>query len=102
LISLRAGKLHACAHAIVQVLYERPALLICNGPGTCLPVVVGALLCRLLALRDTRIIFCESFCRVKSLSLTGRLVYPVADRFIVHWPALKERYPKAEYLGTIC
>ena len=44
----------------------------------------------------------ESWCRVESLSLTGRIMYWVAHRFVVHWPELARRYPRAEYLGRIC
>ena len=36
------------------------------------------------------IVFIESFCRVKSLSLTGRILYAlgIVDLFLVHWPEL--------------
>ena len=50
----------------------------------------------------SRVIFVESWCRVESLSLTGRIMYWVAHRFVVHWPELVRRYPRAEYLGRIC
>ena len=53
-------------------------------------------------LAGARLIFVESWCRVESLSLSGRLLYPVAHRFVVHWPRLRDRYPRAEYLGRIC
>jgi beta-1,4-N-acetylglucosaminyltransferase len=39
---------------------------------------------------------------VKGLSLSGRLLYPIADRFVVQWPQLAELHPRAEYLGRIC
>jgi UDP-N-acetylglucosamine:LPS N-acetylglucosamine transferase len=35
-----------------------------------------------------RTIYIESWCRVENLSLTGRLVYPIADEFWVQWPGL--------------
>jgi len=54
------------------------------------------------SLSRLKIVFVESFCRVKSLSLSGRLLYPIADAFIVQWPQLTQRYPKAKYLGVIC
>jgi len=38
----------------------------------------------------------------ESLSLTGRLLHKVADRFIVQWQGLREKYPQAEYLGQLC
>ena len=34
-------------------------------------------------------------------SLTGRLVYPFADLFLVQWESLLELYPKAKYVGGI-
>ena len=55
-----------------------------------------------LGLADTRIVFCESFCRVKHLSLTGKLLYPIADRFVVQWPELTQGHRRAEYIGVLC
>lgn len=63
---------------------------------------VAAFSLRVLGLGSTsRTVFCESFCRVKSLSLTGRVMYLLADRFVVHWPELLVRYPRAEFLGQL-
>lgn len=71
--------------------------------GTCVPLCYALFLLRLLGLNSTsRIVFVESFCRVRSLSLSGKLLYYICDDFIVQWPALAERYHKAEYLGVIC
>ena len=83
--------------ACVQLLWTAaPDLVLVNGPGTCVPVAV------LARLSGSRVIFVESWCRVESLSLTGRIMYWVAHRFVVHWPELARRYPRAEYLGRIC
>ena len=83
--------------ACVQLLWTAaPELVLVNGPGTCVPVAV------LARLSGSRVIFVESWCRVESLSLTGRIMYWVAHRFVVHWPELARRYPRAEYLGRIC
>lgn len=81
------------------VLRIRPRLIICNGPGTCVPVCYCAFLLKVVGMGDTKIIFVESFCRVEKLSLTGRLLYPIADRFIVQWPQLLLKSKRAEYLG---
>ena len=48
-----------------------------------------------------KIIYIESFARVKNKSMTGRLVYPFADMFIVQWPEMLKVYPKAIYGGGI-
>ena len=85
--------LFACVHLIWTAA---PDLVLVNGPGTCVPVAV------LARLAGARVIFVESWCRVESLSLTGRIMYWVAHRFVVHWPELVRRYPRAEYLGRIC
>jgi hypothetical protein len=34
-------------------------------------------------------------------SLTGKMVYPIADIFVVQWEALKKFYPNAAYGGTV-
>jgi len=92
--------------SLVQALYvmfrNRPQLLICNGPGTCVSLIYSAFALNVLGLSDTTIVFAESFCRTTSrLSITGTLVYPLANKFIVHWQEQAEAYPRAEYLGQI-
>lgn len=92
--------LHSFLYAAWVVIRTRPDLVLCNGPGTCLPIAYCALVCRILGWCGGNVVFVESFCRVKSLSLTGRLLYPVADRFLVHWPELTDRYPESEVVSS--
>jgi len=91
--------LRSFLYAAWVVVRTRPDLVLCNGPGTCLPIAYCALLCRIFGWCGGNLVFVESFCRVKSLSLTGRLLYPVADRFLVHWPELRSRYSYSEVLS---
>ncbi|XP_072854074.2 UDP-N-acetylglucosamine transferase subunit ALG14 isoform X2 [Pogona vitticeps] len=76
-------------------------LVLCNGPGTCVPICISALLLRMLGLKRVTIVYVESICRVENLSLSGKILYYFSDYFIVQWPALKEKYPKSLYLGRI-
>lgn len=46
---------------------------------------------QLLGLFSFRSVFVESFCRTQTLSLAGRLLYPVVDTFVVQWPGLVRR-----------
>ncbi|TNN12631.1 UDP-N-acetylglucosamine transferase subunit ALG14 isoform 2 [Schistosoma japonicum] len=80
----------------------RPKLILCNGPGTCIPVCFVALLLQMLRLHSTLIIFVESICRTKTLSLSGKILYHthLVD-VIVQWPELKTKYPKSIYLGLL-
>lgn len=78
----------------------QPDLILVNGPGTCLPIAVCAFFFRVVGwMVKTKIVFVESFCRVTSLSLTGRLLYPIVDLFVVCWEQLHKIYPLA-YLVT--
>uniref|UniRef100_A0A2P2I913 UDP-N-acetylglucosamine transferase subunit ALG14 n=1 Tax=Hirondellea gigas TaxID=1518452 RepID=A0A2P2I913_9CRUS len=91
----------ATLYAVKVVLKHRPDLVLVNGPGSCIPVCLSALLFRILGVCHGRITFVESLCRVRSLSLTGKILYWIADDFIVQWPQLKEKYPRSKYLGRL-
>uniref|UniRef100_A0AAG5CMZ6 UDP-N-acetylglucosamine transferase subunit ALG14 n=1 Tax=Anopheles atroparvus TaxID=41427 RepID=A0AAG5CMZ6_ANOAO len=81
--------LMALINCIPIVLKARPELVLTNGPGTCVPVCLVAFVARLLFLNTKcRIVFIESFCRVRSLSLSGRILQYIVDMFVVQWPEL--------------
>jgi len=48
-----------------------------------------------------KLIYLETWSRVWTPSLTGRLVYPICNLFFVQWPELLEKYPKAKYVGRL-
>lgn len=52
-------------------------------------------------LRGVRVVYIESMARISSPSLTGRLVYPFANTFIVQWPGMKRLFRRAELFGTV-
>ncbi|XP_064003368.1 UDP-N-acetylglucosamine transferase subunit ALG14 homolog isoform X3 [Pogoniulus pusillus] len=79
----------------------KPDLILCNGPGTCVPVCISALLLGLLRMKRAVIVYVESICRVETLSLSGKILYYLSDYFIVQWPELKEKYPRSVYLGRV-
>lgn len=95
--------LRAQAACVPLLLAAQPDLVLCNGPGTCLPVCCAAFFMRVIGLKPARIVYVESFARVKSLSLTGRLLYQtrIADDVIVQWEELARRYPRAIFLGLL-
>lgn len=82
---------------------HEPAILFCNGPGTAALLGVA---CWCVYLLNTgrgrpRIVYVESLARVRSVSLTGRVIYWFSDTFIVQWPELLKLCPKASYLGLL-
>lgn len=74
---------------------EKPEFIITTGALIAFPFCLYAKLMR------CKVIYIESFARVNNRSLTGRLVYPFADLFLVQWESLLEFYPKAKYVGGI-
>merc|ERR1712242_16322 len=92
--------LKAVIHSIPIVFDLRPDLLLLNGPGTCIPIVIAAIILQLATSHDVKIVFIESFCRVDKLSMTGQMLYhTVADLTLVQWPQLLVNYPRAKYRG---
>ncbi|KAG8783528.1 UDP-N-acetylglucosamine transferase subunit [Serendipita sp. 411] len=76
-------------------------LLLLNGPGTCIPLFATVFLNRVLGMQSPRVIYIESFTRVKTLSLSGRILRPLVDRFVVQWPNLTRKGEKERYSGWL-
>ncbi|XP_077287649.1 ALG14, UDP-N-acetylglucosaminyltransferase subunit [Arctopsyche grandis] len=93
--------LYALCTSVPVVFRFRPEVIICNGPGTCVPICAIAVFMRCLCLIDCKIVFVESVCRVKSLSLSGRILMKVADVFAVQWQELSNTYSNALYFGKL-
>lgn len=84
------------AQSIRAFLRERPDVVITTGAG----VVVA--FCFLSKLFGKKVIYIESFCRVEEPSLTGRMLYWIADLFLVQWEELLEKYGgKAKFWGRL-
>jgi beta-1,4-N-acetylglucosaminyltransferase len=94
------SSVYAFVFAVVLVGRLRPKLILCNGPGTCIPICLAALLYRMTGICYSNIVFIESYCRVQSLSLTGKLLYYAADLFVVHWKELHQKYPDSVLTTT--
>lgn len=77
------------------ILCEKPDIIISTGALVTVP------LCVLGKLFRKKLIFIESFARVNKPSLSGKLIYPFADLFMIQWETLKKYYPKAIYVGGI-
>ena len=74
---------------------EKPDLLISSGADVAVPFFYLAKIMR------KKLIYIEVFDRIDKPTLTGRLVYPIVDKFIVQWEEMKTVYPKAINLNSI-
>ena len=73
----------------------RPNVIVTTGTHTAVPM------CYIGWLFRKKVIFIESFAKRESPTLSGKLVYPIATKFIVQWEGMLKYYPKAEYWGWI-
>lgn len=77
------------------LLRDQPDVLVVNGPGTCIPLVIWSFILGVLCFKRPVVVFVESFCRVENLSLTAKILRPFVDRLIVQWRPLYEKYRKS-------
>ncbi|KAI0036955.1 glycosyltransferase family 1 protein [Vararia minispora EC-137] len=78
-----------------------PDVLLLNGPGTCVVLCLAVLFNRLLGLPSPRMIYVESFARVKSLSQSGKLLQYIVDSFVVQWPQALAGIRKGVFHGWL-
>lgn len=96
--------LMAILYSFPLLIKLKPNFLLVNGPGTCIPICFVAFLLSLFRITPKcKIVFVESICRVKHLSLTGKLLYHfrVADVIFVQWKELNEVYKRTRYIGQL-
>ena len=73
----------------------RPNVIITTGAHTAGPM------CCIGKIFRSKIIFIETLANRTTKTVTGKLLYPIADLFIVQWKDMVKLYPKAKYWGCI-
>ena len=81
--------------SIVLYIKIRPKYIVSTGTHTAVPI------CYIGKLFGSKIIFIETFANTKTKTLSGKLIYPIANIFIVQWEEMLKNYPKAVYGGWI-
>ena len=74
---------------------EKPDLIISSGAAVAVPFFY------LGKLFGAKLIYIEVFDRIDKPTMSGKLVYPIVDQFVVEWEEMKKVYPKAVNLGSI-
>lgn len=81
--------------AIKVLRNEKPDVIISSGAAVAVPFFyIGKLM-------GCKLVYIEVFDRFDKPTVTGKLVYPIVDKFIVQWEEQKKVYPKAINLGSI-
>jgi beta-1,4-N-acetylglucosaminyltransferase len=76
-------------------LREMPDVVVTTGAHTAVPM------CYIAKMFGKKVIFIESFAKTSTPTISGKLVYPIADLFIIQWKDMKKHYPNAVYGGSI-
>jgi beta-1,4-N-acetylglucosaminyltransferase len=72
----------------------RPDAILSTGAALAVPFFVVGKLHRI------RLVYVESLTRTSSLSLSGKIIYPLADEFFVQWKGATKRR-RARYVGSL-
>lgn len=87
--------LYNCFLTLFYYFEYRPDYIITTGTHTAGPMcIIGKLF-------GSKIIYIETFANRTTKTFTGKLIYPIADLFIVQWEELLKVYPKAVLGGSI-
>ncbi|KIM92992.1 hypothetical protein OIDMADRAFT_173452 [Oidiodendron maius Zn] len=75
--------------------FEYPDLIVTNGPATAVIVIIASVILKFVGLaprQKMKVIYVESWARVKTLSLSGKVLLRMGlcDKFLVQWEVLNK------------
>ncbi len=70
-------------------------VVVTTGPG------IGIFAALFFKIRGSKVVHVESWSRFETASLTGKVMYKLADKFYIQNNSLKKLYPKAIYSGVL-
>ena len=81
--------------SLYYFLKIKPDIIVTTGVHNTVPM------CYIAHFFKRKVIFIETFANSTSPTKSGRMVYPIADVFIVQYESMKKFYPRAIYGGWI-
>ena len=84
-----------CFKSLFLYLKYRPDYIITTGVHTSVPM------CYIGKIFGSRIIYIETFANMVTKTVSGKIVYPISDMFVVQWESMKKLYPKSKFGGWI-
>lgn len=77
------------------VLMNKPDYIISTGALAAVPMMIWT------KIFGGKVIYIESFAKIDSPNITGKIAYKFADQFYVQWESMKKFYPNAICIGGI-
>ena len=84
-----------CLKSLHYFLKIKPDVVVTTGTHNTVPM------CYIAHFFRKKVIFIETFANSEFPTKSGKMVYPIADVFIVQWKSMLKFYPKAIYGGWI-
>lgn len=87
--------LYIIFESFVIVLRNRPDYIISTGALAAVPLMIWT------KVFGGKVIYIESFAKISSPNISGKIAYKFADQFYVQWESMKKFYPNAICKGGI-
>jgi len=84
-----------CFISLFYYLRFQPDYIITTGVHTAGPM------CCIGKIFGSKIVYIETFANMVTKTATGKLLYPISDKFVVQWESMKKLYPNADFGGWI-
>ena len=84
-----------CLKSLYYFFKIKPDVVVTTGTHNTFPM------CYIAQYFRKKVIFIETFANSEFPTKSGKMVYPIADVFIVQWKSMLKFYPKAIYGGWI-
>ncbi len=81
--------------SLIYFFRIKPDVVVSTGAHTCVPI------CIIAKLFGKKLVFIETLAKTVSPTLSGRIIYPIADAFFVQWESMIKVYPNAIYKGGL-
>lgn len=84
-----------CFISLYYFFKYQPEVVITTGTHTAVPM------CYIAKIFGSKVIFIETFANRITGTVAGKLIYPIADTFVVQWEEMHKIYPKSVCWGWI-
>lgn len=84
-----------CFISLYYFFRYQPEAVVTTGTHTAVPM------CYIAKIFGSKVIFIETFANRTTGTVAGRIVYPIADTFVVQWEEMHKVYPKSVCWGWI-
>ncbi len=84
-----------CLKSVYLYYKIKPDYVITTGTHTAVPM------CKIAHWHKKKVIWIETMANATTPTAAGKMIYPIADLFVVQWESMLEVYPKAVCWGWV-